>query len=66
MRKIITVPHIVVSDYKGHDSTFVKCYLDTLLFGSSGWMETQTDFPGLKDRITEFHVDSDWEHETTT
>jgi hypothetical protein len=34
LRKIITVPHVIVSDYKGHDSVFVKCYFDELLLGT--------------------------------
>ena len=59
MRKMITVPHVVVSDYKGHDSNFVKCYLDELLLGPNSWFMTQTSFPGLKERLTEVHIDSD-------
>lgn len=59
LRKIITVPHVVVSDYKGHDSVFVKCYLDELLLGPLGWLQSQQEFPGLNERIIEIHIDSD-------
>ena len=48
-----------MTDYKGHDSLFVKCYLDKLLLGQDGWMKTQQEFPGLNERVTEVHVDSD-------
>lgn len=59
LRKIITVPQIVISDYKGHDSQFVRCYLEKSLLGPEGWLQTQTEFPGLKERITELHIFSD-------
>lgn len=59
IRKIITVPHIVVSDYKGHDSLFVKTYLDKELLGPEGWLQTQTEFPGLAGTITELLICSD-------
>ena len=59
LRKMITVPHVVVSDYKGHDSLFVKCYLDELLLGPVGWLQSQQEFLGLKERIKEVHIDSD-------
>ena len=59
LRKMITVPHVVVSDYKGHDSLFVKCYLDELLLGPDGWLQSQQEFLGLKERIKEVHIDSD-------
>ena len=56
---MITVPHVVVSDYKGHDSLFVKCYVDELLLGPDGWLQSQQEFLGLKERIKEVHIDSD-------
>ena len=59
LRKMITVPHVIVSAYKGHDSLFVKRYLDDLLFGPQGWLTTQQEFLGLKERIKEVHIDSD-------
>ena len=59
LRKMITVPHVIVSDYKGHDSVFVKCYLDELLFGPTGWLQSQKEFLGLKERVREVHIDSD-------
>ena len=59
MRKMITVPHVVVSAYKGHDSLFVKCYLDELIFGPKEWLQSQIEFLGLKERVREVHIDSD-------
>lgn len=47
IRLIITVPDIVVSEYKGHDSLSVKCYLDTVQLGPTGWLHTQTRYPGI-------------------
>jgi hypothetical protein len=31
----------------GHDSQFVRCYLEKSLLGPEGWLQTQTEFPGL-------------------
>ena len=59
LRRMITVPHVIVSDYKGHDSSFVKCYLDDLLLGPAGWLQSQIEFGGLKERVSEVHIDSD-------
>ena len=59
LRNMITVPHVIVSDYKGHDYVFVKCYLDELLFGPTGWLQSQKEFLDLKERVREVHIDSD-------
>jgi hypothetical protein len=37
----------------------VRCYLENSLLGPEGWLQTQTEFPGLKERITELHIFSD-------
>lgn len=59
VRKLITVPLIVVSDTKKHDTYFVRYFLSTHLLGDNGWLRNQDMEPGLAERIKTLHVDSD-------
>ena len=58
-RKIITVPIMVYSDDKDHDTHAVRSIIENIILGPAGWLETQTDYPGLKDRFTHVMFDSD-------
>ena len=47
VRNIISVPLIVVSDSKKHDTHFVRYFLRHILLGPTGWLSTQTREVGL-------------------
>jgi hypothetical protein len=58
-RNIISVPLIVVSDSKKHDTHFVRYFLRNILLGPTGWLTTQTREIGLRERIRRIDIDSD-------
>jgi hypothetical protein len=59
VRNIISVPLIVVSDSKKHDTHFVRYFLRNILLGPTGWLTTQTREVGLRERIRRIDIDSD-------
>jgi hypothetical protein len=59
VRNIISVPLIVVSDSKKHDTHFVRYFLRHILLGPTGWLSTQTREVGLCERIRRIDIDSD-------
>lgn len=59
VRKIISVPVIIVSDSKLHDTYFVRYFLLNNLLGPDGWLRTYKTEPGLKERIKRVYIDSD-------
>lgn len=58
-RNIVSVPLIVVSGSKKHDTHFVRYFLRNILLGSSSWLATQTREPDLFERIRRIDIDSD-------
>ena len=59
VRIMRTVPIIIVSDDKKHDTHFVREAILNHLVGEKGWLNTQTEFPGLAEQIQEIYFDSD-------
>jgi hypothetical protein len=59
VRDVISVPLIVISDSKLHDTYFVRYFLSETLLGETGWLSTQTREPGLSERIRTLHIYSD-------
>ena len=59
VREVVSVPLIVVSDSKLHDTYFVRYFLSETLLGETGWLNTQTRELGLADRIRTLHICSD-------
>lgn len=59
VREVVSVPLIVVSDSKLHDTYFVRYFLSETLLGESGWLKTQTREEGLSQRIRTLHICSD-------
>ena len=59
VRNIISVPLIVVSDSKKHDTHFVRYFLSSILLGPTGWLNTQKREIGLSTRIKRIDIDSD-------
>lgn len=59
VRNIISVPLIVVSDSKKHDTYFVRHFLLNILLGPTGWLNTQVREEGLSRRINRIDIDSD-------
>lgn len=59
VRTMRTVPIIIVSDDKKHDTHFVREAIVNHLVGENGWLNTQTEFPGLAEQIDEIYFDSD-------
>jgi hypothetical protein len=56
VREVVSVPLIVVSDSKLHDTYFVRYFLSETLLGDKGWLKTQTREPGLAERIRMLHI----------
>jgi hypothetical protein len=59
VRKLVSVPVIIVSDDKKHDSYFVRFFFMNSLLGKEGWLYKQKQEPGLAGRITRIFVRSD-------
>ena len=59
VRNIISVPLIVVSDSKKHDTHFVRYFLSNILLGTTGWFNTQKRELGLSERTKRIDIDSD-------
>jgi hypothetical protein len=59
VRNIISVPLIVVSDSKKHDTHFVRHFLSNILLGLTGWLSTEGRENGLSERIRTIDIDSD-------
>ena len=59
VRNVVSVPLIVVSDSKKHDTHFVRHFLRNILLGPSGWLTTQTRESGLSERVRRIDIDSD-------
>jgi hypothetical protein len=59
VRNIISVPLIVVSDSKQHDTHFVRHFLSNILLGPTGWLNTQRREVGLSERIRKIDIDID-------
>ena len=59
VREVVSVPHIVISDSKLHDTYFVRYFLTEILLGERGWLYTQTRESGLGERIKTLHICSD-------
>lgn len=59
VREVISVPLIVVSDSKLHDTFFVRHFLSHTLLGSDGWLLNRTREPGLSTRIKAIDICSD-------
>lgn len=58
VRKVLMIPHIVVSDTKYHDSRFVQDYLLNDLLGSNGPLTCNNLIPHALE-INELHIRSD-------
>ena len=56
---IISVPLIVVSDSKKHDTHFVRYFLSSILLGPTGWLNTQERETDSSKRIKRIDIDSD-------
>ena len=59
VREVISIPLIVVSDSKLHDTYFVRHFLSNTLLGPDGWLSSQTREPGLSSRIKSIDICSD-------
>jgi hypothetical protein len=59
VREVISVPLIVVSDSKLHDTFFVRHFISDTLLGRDGWLLNQTREPGLSSRIKAIDICSD-------
>ena len=59
VRNIISVPLIVVSDSKKHDTHFVRYFLSNILLGTTDWLNTQKSEIGLSERMKRIDIDSD-------
>ena len=59
MRNFVSVPLIVVSDSKKHDTHFLRHFLLNILLGPNGWLNTQVREEGLSSRIKRIDIDSD-------
>lgn len=59
VRNIISVPLIVVSDSKKHDTHFLRYFLSNILLGTTGWLNTRKREVGLLERIKRNDIDSD-------
>ena len=59
VRNIISVPLIVVSDCKKHDTCFVRHFLLNILLEPTDWLYTQLREEGLSKRINRIDIDID-------
>ena len=59
VREVVSVPLIVVSDSKLHDTYFVRHFLSNTLLGPDGWLINQTKEPDLSPRIKAIDICSD-------
>lgn len=59
VRNIISVPLIVVSDSKKHDTHFVRYFLSSILLGPTGWLKTPERETDLSKRTKRIDIDSD-------
>jgi hypothetical protein len=59
VREVISVPLIVVSDSKLHDTFFVRHFISNTLLRRDGWLLNQTREPGLSSRIKAIDICSD-------
>jgi hypothetical protein len=59
VRNIISVPLIVVSDTKKHDTHFLRHFLSNMLSGPTGWLNAQGREIGPSERIRTIDIDSD-------
>ena len=56
---MVSVPLIVISDSKLHDTYFVRHFLSNVLLGPNGWLLNQTREPDLSSRIRSIDICSD-------
>lgn len=59
VRNIVSVPLIVISDSKKHDTHFVRYFLSSILLGPTGWLNTQERETHLSKRVKRIDIDSD-------
>ena len=59
VRDVVSVPLIVISDSKLHDTYFVRHFLSNVLLGQNGWLLNQTREPDLSSRIRSIDICSD-------
>ena len=59
VRDVVSVPLIVISDSKLHDTYFVRHFLSNVLLGQNGWLLNQTREPDLSSRVRSINICSD-------